>query len=607
MEYLQLKEQISKILNDDVQNRQSLQEFRRNIFLNSESSKKNELILSEKENELKKLSSSINEFEIEAEKKSSLVEELRFQLELQKEEFETRENGLLDLVNTLKTEIESLKNSHTELSSDQEHMSKLSVQNAEYAGKIRELIYHIDDQNKNEASLTEKIAQLELKIKSSDDEINNLKSSLGQIHESSFEKVKLIDELKNESSLNAELKSELSFSKQVISELKLNLKNAEEIQIQLISENNVLNDSFKNEHELMQKDNTDLIAELSLLQLEIESIKDENTELTISINELKKDSDELILKNNIVNELKNQLTDFNSTLERNNVLNDELSSLKNQLENFENLKLDFNQLNDKHTFLNDELKLTNEKLNLKSEDYTQLMDEFTTINNNFLNLKNEFDELNEEHVGISEIRNELFSLNEVLNEKNTLIHQLQVEIEKLQLSINVTDNNSTLLLEAKTNELTLETEKLHQQLSDLELNSKQIIAELEFEKSNLNIIISDLKNQLSQQKNLSSTTNEDAFIDKLFKQIDLLNDENALLSTENDEIKDTLTEIHNKYESLSQVIENQRNEIINLEERNKQIKLATAFEVSDEETSDLKQRINELVREIDKCIALLSE
>jgi len=607
MEYLQLKEQISKILNDDVQNRQSLQEFRRNIFLNSESSKKNELILSEKENELKKLSSSINEFEIEAEKKSSLVEELRFQLELQKEEFETRENGLLDLVNTLKTEIESLKNSHTELSSDQEHMSKLSVQNAEYAGKIRELIYHIDDKNKNEASLTEKIAQLELQIKSSDDEINNLKSSLSEIHESSFEKVKLIDELKNESSLNAELKSELSFSKQVISELKLNLKNAEEIQIQLISENNVLNDSFKNEHELMQKDNADLIAELSLLQLEIESIKDENTELTISINELKKDSDELILKNNIVNELKNQLTDFNSTLERNNVLNDELSSLKNQLENFENLKLDFNQLNDKHTFLNDELKLTNEKLNLKSEDYTQLMDEFTTINNNFLNLKNEFDELNEEHVGISEIRNELFSLNEVLNEKNTLIHQLQVEIEKLQLSINVTDNNSTLLLEAKTNELTLETEKLHQQLSDLELNSKQIIAELEFEKSNLNIIISDLKNQLSQQKNLSSTTNEDAFIDKLFKQIDLLNDENALLSTENDEIKDTLTEIHNKYESLSQVIENQRNEIINLEERNKQIKLATAFEVSDEETSDLKQRINELVREIDKCIALLSE
>ena len=36
MEYLHLKEQLSKILNDDVQNRQSIQEFRRNVFLNSD-------------------------------------------------------------------------------------------------------------------------------------------------------------------------------------------------------------------------------------------------------------------------------------------------------------------------------------------------------------------------------------------------------------------------------------------------------------------------------------------------------------------------------------------------------------------------------------------
>ena len=69
MEYLQLKDQLNKILNDDVQNRQSLQEFRRNVFLNSESTKKYELIISEKENELKKLSSNIKQLEEDTEKK----------------------------------------------------------------------------------------------------------------------------------------------------------------------------------------------------------------------------------------------------------------------------------------------------------------------------------------------------------------------------------------------------------------------------------------------------------------------------------------------------------------------------------------------------------
>jgi chromosome segregation ATPase len=607
MEYLQLKDQLNKILNDDVQNRQSLQEFRRNVYLNSESTKKHELIISEKESELKKLSSSIKQFEEDAHKKSSLVDELRFQIELQKEEFEQRENGLLDLINSLKNEIESFKNVHTELSSDQEHMSKLSVQNAEYAGKIRELIYHIDAQNQQETSLNEKITELESQIKNTDEEIESLKAQLNNQVEFSFEKEKLIEELNNESSLNSELQNELSFSKHTITDLKQNIKNLEETQLQLISENNDLKESFKVEHELMQKDNADLIAELGLIQIEIETIKTENLELTNSVTRLNELSSELELKNNLVQDLKTQLTEFETSNENNKLLSDELAELKIQFINQETIVDEFNLLKEKYTDITDEFNQSIINLNLKSEDYNQLMDDYSTLNTKFMILQNEFEELNEEHVGISEIRNELFSLNELLNEKNTNIHQLELELERLQNNINSNNsgNNSTEL--EKVNQLTLETEILHQQLTDLDEYSKKLVNEFEFEKSNLTIIISDLKNQLTQQKSTINSSNEDAFIDKLFKQIDLLNDENALLSTENDDIKDALTDIHKKYESLSQVIENQKNEIINLEERNKQIKLATELEVSDEETTDMRLKINELVREIDKCIALLSE
>jgi chromosome segregation ATPase len=607
MEYLQLKDQLNKILNDDVQNRQSLQEFRRNVFLNSESTKKHELIISEKENELKKLSSNIKQLEEDTEKKSSLVDELRFQIELQKEEFEQRENGLLDLINSLKNEIESFKNVHTELSSDQEHMSKLSVQNAEYAGKIRELIYHIDAQNQQETTLNEKITELESQIKNTDEEIGSLKAQLNNQVEFSFEKEKLIEELNNESSLNSELQNELSFSKHTITDLKQNIKNLEETQLQLISENNDLKESFKVEHELMQKDNADLIAELGLIQIEIETIKTENLELTNSVSRLNELSTDLELKNNLVQDLKTQLKEFETSNENNKLLSDELAELKIQLINQESIANEFNLLKEKYTDITDELNQSIINLNLKSEDYNQLMDDYSTLNTKFMILQNEFEELNEEHVGISEIRNELFSLNELLNEKNTNIHQLELELERLQNKINSnnSENNSTEL--EKVNQLTLETENLHQQLTDLDEYSKKLVNEFEFEKSKLTIIISDLKNQLTQQKSTINSSNEDAFIDKLFKQIDLLNDENALLSTENDDIKDALTEIHKKYESLSQVIENQKNEIINLEERNKQIKLATELEVSDEETTDMRLKINELVREIDKCIALLSE
>ncbi|MEO6882921.1 MAG: hypothetical protein ABI199_02725 [Bacteroidia bacterium] len=65
--------------------------------------------------------------------------------------------------------------------------------------------------------------------------------------------------------------------------------------------------------------------------------------------------------------------------------------------------------------------------------------------------------------------------------------------------------------------------------------------------------------------------------------------------------------LENEQLMLLEKIENQKNAIKNLEESNKIAKLAQAISQENENTSDVKSKINELVREIDKCMALLNE
>lgn len=53
-------------------------------------------------------------------------------------------------------------------------------------------------------------------------------------------------------------------------------------------------------------------------------------------------------------------------------------------------------------------------------------------------------------------------------------------------------------------------------------------------------------------------------------------------------------------------VDSQKETIKNLEERNKIIKLAKSLTESNPDTAEMKYKINELVREIDKCIAQMN-
>ena len=85
-------------------------------------------------------------------------------------------------------------------------------------------------------------------------------------------------------------------------------------------------------------------------------------------------------------------------------------------------------------------------------------------------------------------------------------------------------------------------------------------------------------------------------VDKTERLIELcaaLQEENDLLKLEN--------------QSLDAAVKVSKDKIGELEQKLKVIKMAKSFSETSEKTLDIKQKINEFVQEIDKCIVLLKK
>lgn len=88
----------------------------------------------------------------------------------------------------------------------------------------------------------------------------------------------------------------------------------------------------------------------------------------------------------------------------------------------------------------------------------------------------------------------------------------------------------------------------------------------------------------------------DQVLDRTQKLVELtkaLQEHNDLLSLEN--------------ESLKVALETSETKRKDLEEKLRVLKLARSLEGTNEKTLDIKQKINEFVREIDRCIVLLKK
>lgn len=96
---------------------------------------------------------------------------------------------------------------------------------------------------------------------------------------------------------------------------------------------------------------------------------------------------------------------------------------------------------------------------------------------------------------------------------------------------------------------------------------------------------------------MSSTANQlNNVLDKTQRLIELcsaLQEENDLLKLENDTLTSALNASKNKTKEL--------------DEKMRAVKLAKSFSETNEKSVDIKQKINEFVQEIDKCIVLLKK
>ncbi len=93
--------------------------------------------------------------------------------------------------------------------------------------------------------------------------------------------------------------------------------------------------------------------------------------------------------------------------------------------------------------------------------------------------------------------------------------------------------------------------------------------------------------------------NLDTYISGLTSRVEKLVSSQADLKIENQKLK-------SQNQDLEQKLIDQKNVLSKLEEENKVVKIAKAVTDDDDDRKEQRKRLNELVREVDKCIALLN-
>jgi chromosome segregation ATPase len=225
-------------------------------------------------------------------------------------------------------------------------------------------------------------------------------------------------------------------------------------------------------------------------------------------------------------------------------------------------------------------------------------------------LKAELDEMTSQNSGKSELFKETLSAKnfEITNlEANNAayceeISQLKKEVTKLEEELNMVNaglENMTALqnnfekVNGEKNELLAQIGALSVTIQTLNENTVLLTGKL-----------STYEEEIEALAGKARTEEQDAFIDKLFKQIDALNDEKLALLDEKEQMAAQLLKMNEVLTSFSQQVDTEQIDVSGLNNHRKNIILATNSEGSQDSLT--KKQINDLVREIDKCIALLS-
>ena len=600
MDYSQLKEGLAQVLNEDLSNRNSIQDLRRSVFLSSENQQKNKELIQDRENlisslnqELQNSKSTSGSLELEMEKlraaNAELLNtlkkaELTYQETLAKKEREFVEISSLEKDNfshrieTLQVENKVLSEKIEQIKKDSELTSK-NLSDSEL--KIQGLNLQIDSLQHEKKSLFSEMElksnQYQIQIEGLNNEIKDLSEISVRYSKQNEETVKLVVERDHFASKIRELIYHIDEQGEQIVSLKNNLELEKSKFSRLDSESNLQKEQLDSLRESTAKHSEELnhlLEKSDLLQKQLEDSKSliqaQNNEV-LFLQQEKSKSDSILSERNF------QIENFQI----------EIKALKDKLYELEA---------EKDLFL-DKI-LTNEK---QLEEYSSKLSEYNpeALRNEILQMSLDLDTKKEEILRSNE---EIFSLkNKIVEYENS---DLGDELEKIKADFEKLDLEFRKLSESEQNFI-----------AELD-HSSRIISELENQNREKEEMIDELNSSLIKMKeefnsntqtSLEFADSNDAFIEKLFAQINLLNDEKLKLNTERDGILLEMKQLKLRAEGISQNIENKGFSELQLEFLNKNDTLANESEIKTLSQEGVQSRIQELVEEIDECINLLSK
>lgn len=421
-----------------------------------------------------------------------------------------------------------------------EELNKAQLENDHYKEKARELVYHVDAQNSQMEVLNTSVAHFEALLKSETQKLTDLNNE--------FESFKLTSSLSSSEQVN-ELNARIE---SLNSELQ-NLASLFESATNTLSETEI---------------------SLELKNMDLENASQSIQQLHSEINNLQA----------TVSEKEQSFENFKS----------EQSFIHTQ--QIESQEIEFKKLLAENTNLINEIDMAQDKVEAQEAEIILLKTELDSINAQSLT---RVEELKETLSSKNFVITNLEGTNAGLELEMSL---LKAELEEMKNQVNHSSQSDEQISSLQHNLDSLTSEK-HTLLSEINL-LHSTISDLNNSVTDLSSKITDFESEVLLLKNANNTEEQDAFIDRLFKQIDILNDERLGMLNEKEQMANQLLKMNDVISGLSQNIESQHINVTDLNNHRKNVILGSNSGGTSEK-SQMKSQINDLVREIDKCIALL--
>ena len=516
-------------------------------------------------------------------REEKLISSYEAQISLLTEQLNNSTQGLNE---NFQNQIAALSLSHQNILAETNEANELKVNGLinEYEEKLSVTLIHSNTQN---SKLNEELAKALLQNEQSIQQIQDL---TGSIDSKSAELVNLGLQITDlESQLNAETN-------------KFNEMNAsfEEYKVKALMGNSDQVNELNGQIEALQLSHNDAVEGFKL-QIENQSNEINNLGLILeaSTNQLGISEAQLELKAQELEAAHLRLSELEAGLTTSRIdFENQISDLIiNGQKDIEAKNLEFQKLLSENNNLISEIESAQLQLESKDSELGLIKVELDELKSISFGKADEYKEI---------LANKNFEITNLEAGKAALAEELvhaKMEMLGLENQLQNSVHNAEMIeeLTAQVNSLSNEKDAL---LAELNVMNDQVKA------FNLSIValnekIAGHENEMESIKTKVSSEEQDAFIDRLFKQIDGLNDERLVLLEEKEQMANQLLKMNDVISNISQHVDTEKINVTDLNNHRKNVILATNSN-DQQERSQMKEQINDLVREIDKCIALLS-